>query len=145
MKLLVQTRPAELPTEALLARLRSRRATLDPAATQATETQAENIVYWVYQRLNRRLRKRLEPVLHRVLGQQLDLGEPVERIQVPGITLNSRFQFRTCRLPITEFGIYSGFGLLHPAAVVTTLFQLIEQIYGLQGITVGFLEQSFLV
>lgn len=63
MKLLVQTPPAELPAEALLARLRCRRATLDPAATQATGTPAANIVCWVYHRLNRRLRKRLEPFL----------------------------------------------------------------------------------
>jgi hypothetical protein len=63
MKLLEQTRPTELPTEALLARLRCRRATLALATAPATETPAANVVCWVYQRLNKRLRKRLEPFL----------------------------------------------------------------------------------
>jgi len=60
MKLLTPTQPAELPAEALLARLRCRRAALDLSATHATVAAAEAFS-WVYQRLNRRLRRRLEP------------------------------------------------------------------------------------
>jgi len=59
MKLLDSTKPAELPAEALLARLRSRRAgidLLDPATAGSTDA-----TLWVYQRLNRSLRRRLEP------------------------------------------------------------------------------------
>ncbi len=58
MKLLDSTKPAELPTDALLARLRSRRAEidlLDPVAAVSTEA-----AVWVYQHLNKRLRRRLE-------------------------------------------------------------------------------------
>jgi hypothetical protein len=63
MKLLTQTRPAELPTEALLARLRCRRARIDLAAGHISEGPTSNVSCWVYQRLNRRLRKKLEPFL----------------------------------------------------------------------------------
>lgn len=59
MKLLDSTKPSELPTEALLARLRSRRAgidLLDPVTAGFSDASL-----WVYQRLNRRLRRRLEP------------------------------------------------------------------------------------
>jgi hypothetical protein len=73
MKLLDSTKPAELPSEALLARLRSRRAgidLLDPVAAEATEA-----TVWVYQRLNRRLRRRLEPFfeLHAMRNLTLQL------------------------------------------------------------------------
>ncbi len=60
MKLLTPTQPAELPEEALLARVRCRRAALDLRAAQPIETATEAFS-WVYQRLNRRLRRRLEP------------------------------------------------------------------------------------
>lgn len=63
MKLLSPTRPAELPTDALLARLRCRRAAIDLAVGHATEAPATDVVCWVYQRLNSHLRKQLEPFL----------------------------------------------------------------------------------
>lgn len=56
MKLLDSTKPAELPTEALLARLRSRRAEIDLLGPVVSE-----VPLWVYARLNRSLRSRLEP------------------------------------------------------------------------------------
>lgn len=71
MKLLDSTKPAELPTEALLARLRSRRAgidLLDPVAAEATEA-----TVWVYQRLNRRLRRRFEPFFELLAMRNLTL------------------------------------------------------------------------
>ena len=63
MKLLTPTRPAELPAEALLARLRCRRAAINLAADRGTDTPATDVIYWVYKRLNSRLRKRLTPFL----------------------------------------------------------------------------------
>ena len=71
MKLLDSTKPAELQTEALLARLRSRRAgidLLDPVAAEATEA-----TVWVYQRLNRRLRRRFEPFFELLAMRNLTL------------------------------------------------------------------------
>ncbi len=71
MKLLDSTKPAELPSEALLARLRSRRAgidLLDPVAAEATEA-----TVWVYQRLNKRLRRRLEPFFEILAMRNLTL------------------------------------------------------------------------
>lgn len=71
MKLLDSTKPAELPTEALLARLRSRRAQIDlvdPVAASTTEA-----TIWVYQRLNRSLRKRLEPFFEVLAMRNLTL------------------------------------------------------------------------
>ena len=71
MKLLDSTKPAELPTEALLARLRSRRAEidlLDPVATESTEA-----TVWIYQRLNKRLRRRLEPFFELLAMRNLTL------------------------------------------------------------------------
>lgn len=74
MKLLDSTKPAELPTEALLARLRSRRAEidlLDPVATESTE--ATEATVWIYQRLNKRLRRRLEPFFELLAMRNLTL------------------------------------------------------------------------
>jgi hypothetical protein len=75
MKLLIPTRPAELPEEALLARLRCRRAAIDlRAADHVTEAPATDISLWVYRRLNSRLRKRLEPILDLLAMRSLVLG-----------------------------------------------------------------------
>ena len=63
MQLLATTRPAELPTEALLARLRCRRAAVDLASGRDPWGSPGEIVDWVYRRLNRQLRKRLGPFL----------------------------------------------------------------------------------
>jgi hypothetical protein len=75
MKLLTPTRPAELPAEALLARLRCRRAAIDlRTANHATEAPATDAVFWVYKRLNHRLRKRLEPFLDLLAMRSLILA-----------------------------------------------------------------------
>ncbi len=74
MKLLTPTRPSELPEEALLARLRYRRSATDLAANHVTEAPAADVVYWVYQRLNRRLRKQLEPFLDLLAMRSLILA-----------------------------------------------------------------------
>ena len=74
MKLLTPTQPAELPEEALLARLRYRRTTIDLAAGHATEASATDVVFWVYQRLNKRLRKQLEPLLDLLAMRNLTLA-----------------------------------------------------------------------
>ncbi len=63
MQLLATTRPAELPTDALLARLRCRRAAVDLASGRDPGGSPGEIVDWVYRRLNRQLRKRLGPFL----------------------------------------------------------------------------------
>lgn len=71
MKLLDATKPAELPTEALLVRLRSRRAGIDLANPgEAGSTEATD---WVYQHLNRRLRNRLEPFFELIAMRNLTL------------------------------------------------------------------------
>ncbi len=91
MKLLTPTKPTELPEEALLARLRCRRAAIDLAAGHATEAPATDVVCWVYQRLNNRLRKQLEPFLDLLAMRNLTLalrynlaGEPP-----PAILMNN--------------------------------------------------------
>lgn len=61
MQLLAMTPPAELPTDALLARLRSRRSAIDLAAKQDLEAAPGEIANWVYRRLNKQLRKSLRP------------------------------------------------------------------------------------
>ena len=71
MKLLDSTKSAELPREALLARLRSRRAEIDlvdPVVAGSAE-----VAVWVYQRLNRRLRRRLEPFFELLALRNLTL------------------------------------------------------------------------
>jgi hypothetical protein len=75
MKLLTPTQPAELPREALLARLRCRRAAIDlRAANHAAEAASADVVLWVYRRLNRRLRTRLEPFLDLLAMRSLILA-----------------------------------------------------------------------
>ena len=74
MKLLTLTRPTELPVEALLARLRCRRAAINLAADHGTDTPATDVVYWVYKRLNSRMRKRLEPFLDLLAMRNLILA-----------------------------------------------------------------------
>ena len=63
MQLLAMTQPAELPADALLARLRSRRSAIDLASDRTGGTPPEEVIEWVYRRLNRQLRKRLGPFL----------------------------------------------------------------------------------
>ena len=89
MQLLATTQPAELPSDALLARLRCRRAAIDPASDRTTEAAPGEIVAWVYRRLNRSLRKRLGPFLdllamrHLILAMRYLLAEedPPESIR----------------------------------------------------------------
>ena len=75
MKLLTPTRPSELPAEALLARLRCRRAAIElRTANHVTEAPATDVVFWVYKRLNHHLRKRLEPFLDLLAMRSLILA-----------------------------------------------------------------------
>jgi len=73
MQLLSTRQPAELPTEALLARLRCRRSKIELAAGKAFETPPDEIIDWVYARLNGRLRKRLAPFLELLAMRNLVL------------------------------------------------------------------------
>lgn len=73
MKLLNTTRPAELPTDALLARLRGRRATISLAAEHTGDASAMHLLNWVYRRLNLRLRQRLQPFLEQIAMRNLTL------------------------------------------------------------------------
>jgi hypothetical protein len=74
MQLLATTQPSELPTDALLARLRCRRAAIDLAADRTTEAPPGEVIEWVYRRLNRRLRKRLGPFLDLLAMRNLVLA-----------------------------------------------------------------------
>lgn len=74
MQLLAATQPAELPTDALLARLRSRRAAIDLAAGREAEASPGEIIDWVYRRLNKTLRKRLGPFLDLLAMRNLVLA-----------------------------------------------------------------------
>ena len=74
MQLLATTQPAELPTDALLARLRCRRAAIDLAADRTNEAPPGEVIEWVYRRLNRRLRKRLGPFLDLLAMRNLVLA-----------------------------------------------------------------------
>lgn len=70
MKLLAPTIPSELPTEALLARLRGRRA----ATFAADGASAEAVTDWVCRRLNSRLRRELTPCLELLAMRTLVLA-----------------------------------------------------------------------
>jgi hypothetical protein len=74
MQLLAVTQPAELPTDALLARLRSRRAAIDLATRKDVEASPAEIADWVYRRLNKQLRKRLGPFLDLLAMRNLVLA-----------------------------------------------------------------------
>lgn len=74
MQLLATTQPAELPTDALLARLRCRRAAIDLAVDRTTETPPGEATEWVYRRLNRELRMRLGPFLDLLAMRNLVLA-----------------------------------------------------------------------
>ncbi len=74
MQLLATTQPAELPTDALLARLRCRRAAIDLASGSDTTGPPGEVVDWVYRRLNRQLRKRLGPFLELLAMRNLVLA-----------------------------------------------------------------------
>ena len=74
MQLLATTQPAELPTDALLARLRCRRAAIDLVSGSDTTGPPGEIVDWVYRRLNRQLRKRLGPFLELLAMRNLVLA-----------------------------------------------------------------------
>jgi len=88
MQLLATTQPAELPTDALLARLRCRRAAIDLASGKTTETSPGEIIEWVYRRLNRKLRKCLGPFLdllamrHLILSLRYFLSEEVPPVSI---------------------------------------------------------------
>ncbi len=81
MILLATTQPSELPTDALLARLRYRRATTMMKGDQPLAATLGDIIDWVYQRLNNPLRRRLRPFLeilamrHMVLALRYRLVE----------------------------------------------------------------------
>ena len=74
MQLLATTQPSELPTDALLARLRCRRAAIDLTSDRTTEAPPGEVIEWVYRRLNRRLRKRLGPFLDLLAMRNLVLA-----------------------------------------------------------------------
>ncbi len=74
MKLLAPIQPAELPADALLVRLRSRRSAFELSAREATEGHPGEVVSWVYQRLDKRLRKQLNPFLELMAMRSLTLG-----------------------------------------------------------------------
>lgn len=74
MQLLAATPPSELPTDALLARLRSRRAAIDLAAGREIEATPGEVVAWVYRRLNKTLRRRLAPFLDLLAMRSLVLA-----------------------------------------------------------------------
>jgi hypothetical protein len=74
MQLLATTPPSELPTDALLARLRSRRAAIDLVAGKDVGAAPGEVVAWVYRRLNRQLRKRLGPFLDLMAMRSLILA-----------------------------------------------------------------------
>ena len=62
MRLLALTTPAELPTDALLARLRYRRAQIKSAGEPSWQTSLEDSINWVYLRLNKHLLQQLGPI-----------------------------------------------------------------------------------
>lgn len=74
MKLLAPIQPAELPADALLVRLRSRRSTFELSDGEAAESPPGEVVSWVYHRLDKRLRKQLSPFLELMAMRSLTLG-----------------------------------------------------------------------
>ncbi|MDH3998914.1 MAG: V-type ATPase subunit, partial [Desulfuromonadales bacterium] len=74
MELLVATPPSELPEEALLARLRSRRATLGEMQTTDGDRVSADVSTWLYRHLNRRLRRQLAPLFELQAMRSLTLA-----------------------------------------------------------------------
>ena len=74
MQLLTATQPSELPADALLARLRCRRAAIDLSADRELEAVPGEIADWVYRRLNQRLRRQLGPFLDLLAMRSLVLA-----------------------------------------------------------------------
>ena len=74
MQLLATTQPSELPADALLARIRCRRAAIDLTADVGVEAIPGEVSEWVYQRLNKRLRKQLGPFLDLLAMRSLVLA-----------------------------------------------------------------------
>lgn len=74
MKLLAPIQPAELPADALLVRLRSRRSAFELSAGETAEGLPGEVVSWVYHRLDKRLRKQLSPFLELMAMRSLTLG-----------------------------------------------------------------------
>ena len=74
MQLLPATQPSELPADALLARLRCRRAAIDLTTDQEVEAVSGELADWVYRRLNKRLRRQLGPFLDLLAMRSLVLA-----------------------------------------------------------------------
>lgn len=74
MKLLSPIPPAELPAEALLARLRSRRAAFGQANGDRADLHPGAVTVWVYRRLEQGLRKPMTPFLELLAMRSLTLG-----------------------------------------------------------------------
>ncbi len=99
MKLLAPTPPAELPAEALLARVRSRRArlgsdlTAEPEPGTEADKALQDVLDWVYLRLDKRLRSQLRPYLQVLAMRLFELGLRYRMADepLPDSLLQSRF------------------------------------------------------